>query len=157
MHLVGVFMCDHGHNLLHSKLGLVHPRIVFAPPPHDHPQLAACRERAPDVSQRKSGQIEKHRAKPGEDVIVRTPKIIPLRFGYKEPSVLDRCFGSFACCEVDEILRAVDAYGVTTGAYLCRDAPRRVAETATDIEHAPARWKGLALEEFVAVTRKTLA
>ena len=114
MHLVGVFMCDHGHNLLHSKLGLVHPRIVFAPPPHDHPQLAACRERAPDVSQRKSRQIEKHRAKPGEDVIVRTPKIIALRIGYKEPSVLDRCFGSFACCEVEEILRAVDAYGVTT-------------------------------------------
>ena len=150
-------MSDHGHNLLHPKLGLVHPRIVFAPPPHDHRQLAAGRERAPDVTQRKSRQIEKHRAKPGEDVIVRTTKIVALRVGDEERSVLDRCFGSFACSEVDEILRAIDTNGFPAWADLCRNAPGRVAKTATDIEDARADRIGSAPEQLVAVTRQAMA
>ncbi len=72
-------------------------------------------------------------------MIVRTVKIVALRVGDKERSVLGRCFGSFACGEVDEILRAIDTNGFPAWADLCRNAPGRVAKTATDIEHARAR------------------
>ena len=95
---------------------------------------AARHERAPDVMQRKSRQAEKHRAKPGEDVIVRTTKIIALRIGDKERSVLDRYFRGLTGGEVDEILRAIDTHGFSPWAYLCRNAPGRLAKTATDIQ-----------------------
>jgi hypothetical protein len=88
MHLVSLFMGDDGDNLLHPTLGLVHLRIVFALAPHDHRQLAAWRERTPDVSQRKSRQIEKHRAESREHVIVRTPKIVALRIGAQKRNVV---------------------------------------------------------------------
>jgi hypothetical protein len=79
-----------------------------------------------------------------------------LRVGDEERSVLDRCFGSFACGEVDEILRAIDTNGFPAWADLCRNAPGRVAKTATDIEHERTGRIGSAPEELVAVTRQAM-
>src|SRR6478609_9912202 len=131
--------------------------IVFALAPHDHRQLAAWRERAPDVSQRESRQIEKHRAESRERVIVRTAKIVALRIGAKERNVVWSRFGSFACCQVREILCAIDTYGLAVEGYLCRDEPGRVAKAKTDIEHACTCRIGLPPEQLVTMTGQTEA
>jgi hypothetical protein len=157
MHLVGVFMRDHRDDFLHTKLCLVHPGIVLTTPPHDHRQLAAGRQRAPNVAHRKSWQIKEHRAETREDVIVWTTKIIALRIGDKERSLCFVRLCCFARCEVDKIFCAVDTYGLTMRAHLCRNVSGRVAKTATHIQYARPRRIGLTPEQLVAVTRQAMA
>ena len=66
------------------------------------------------------------------NVIVRTTKIIGLRISDKKRSVFYRCFGSFACRAVYEVLCAIDT------------ALGSIAKTTTYIKHARTRRIGLA-------------
>ena len=66
VHLVGLLVRDHRHDLPHAQLGLVQPGIVLALAPHDHRKLAAGRERPPDVAQRRHRQVEEHGAEARE-------------------------------------------------------------------------------------------
>src|SRR5262249_14802436 len=76
---------------------------------------------------------------------------VALHVGDEERSVADRCFRSFACRRVDEVLRAVHTDGFAAGTDMRRDATRRVAETAAHVEHARARRVTPAPEHLLTV------
>src|SRR5262245_6164108 len=89
VHLVGVLVGDDRHDLLHALLGLIEPEIVLTPAPHDHRELAAGHECAPDVAHGASRQIEKHRAKTRKDIVIGTAQIVRLRVSDEKQCILE--------------------------------------------------------------------
>src|SRR5262249_50543839 len=155
MHLIGLLVSDHWDDLPDAKLGFVQPRIVFAPAPYDHRQSAVGSKCLPNVAQRGSRQIEEHGAEAGKNMVIGTAKIVALHVGYEEKSVADQCFRGFACRRVDEVLRAVHTNGFAADTDIRCHPTRRVAETATHVEHARARRIRLAPEHLLTMTGKT--
>jgi len=156
MHLVGVLVRDDRHQAAHGQLGVVQPRVLLAPPPHDHRQRPTGRQGAADVAQRGAGRHEEHRAEAGEREVVGAAQVVGLNVGDEEVSVGHAGGAGFGARGLDEVRRAVDPDRAAPLADAARDEARAVAEAAADVEHARAFRVGRPRQRFVAVRRETV-
>ena len=158
MHLVRVLVGDDRDDLLHAQFRLVDPRVVLAPPPHDHRELATRCERLANVAKRGAGHREEHRSEPGEREVVRTTEIVHLHVGDEERCVVDGGFPGFALGGRDEAAGAVTPIARPAGPTL--QAMRRVLSPKpqpTSSTFAPSQWRCRASASLLCGARPSIS
>src|SRR5262249_43043861 len=123
--------------LQHHALGRPPRRIFTQRAPHDQAHLASLSERAIHVSQRAHRALEEHDSEAGEgDVVVLLGQGMNLSVAELVPHVLEARLSSLALGDVHERVGAVDAQHLSQRSDDAPDLQARLAETATDVEHA---------------------